>query len=227
MNRLTYAHKPIDATSVDSVPRLPAAVRRWHAPTVFALIGLCFLLPFATVSCDSARTSFTGVQLVTRAVPKGGAVHEAPDCNADISSCVEGEGSLDAQLALVAAMIGFVLGVLGVAKGPGWCAGVTLGALLDLSSEAVQPFGPDITFHSGLVCALGLSAWAAALHVARAAHRRRGEGAGTVFLALAIAAVVFLITDLLFQAWWAALCTGLTAGAFAWFWYGLPLRGRS
>jgi hypothetical protein len=50
---------------------------------------------------------------------------------------------------------------------------------------------------------------------------------GTVFLALAMTAVVFLITDLLFEAWWAAVCTGVTAGGFAWFWYGLPLARRS
>jgi drug/metabolite transporter (DMT)-like permease len=51
--------------------------------------------------------------------------------------------------------------------------------------------------------------------------------AGTVFLALAMTAVAFLITDILFRAWWAALCTGLTAGGFAWFWYGLPLTRRN
>ena len=51
--------------------------------------------------------------------------------------------------------------------------------------------------------------------------------AGTVFLALAMTAVVFLISDILFRAWWVALCTGLTAGGFAWFWYGLPLIRRT
>jgi hypothetical protein len=51
--------------------------------------------------------------------------------------------------------------------------------------------------------------------------------AGTVFLAFAMTAVVFLITDLLFEAWWAALVTGLSAGGFAWFWYGLPFARRS
>jgi Family of unknown function (DUF6328) len=51
---------------------------------------------------------------------------------------------------------------------------------------------------------------------------------GTVFLALAMTGVVLLITDLLFHAWWAALVTALTAGGFAWFWYGLPLvRGAT
>ena len=47
--------------------------------------------------------------------------------------------------------------------------------------------------------------------------------AGTAFLALGMTAAVFLITDILFKASWAALTTALIAGAFAWFWYGLPL----
>jgi Family of unknown function (DUF6328) len=46
---------------------------------------------------------------------------------------------------------------------------------------------------------------------------------GTVFLAVGMAAAVFLISDVLFSAWWAALATGLLAGTFAWFWYGMPL----
>ena len=46
---------------------------------------------------------------------------------------------------------------------------------------------------------------------------------GTVFLALGMTAVVFLIADILFHFWWAGLTTGIVAGAFAWFWYGLPL----
>ncbi|MBA3365569.1 MAG: hypothetical protein H0U03_07280 [Actinobacteria bacterium] len=51
--------------------------------------------------------------------------------------------------------------------------------------------------------------------------------AGTVFLAIAMTAAVFLITDVLFDASITALVTGLTAGAFAWFWYGLPLWRRA
>jgi hypothetical protein len=59
---------------------------------------------------------------------------------------------------------------------------------------------------------------------------------GTVFLAIGMTAAVFLISDILFKAWWAALTTALIGGGFAWFWYGLPLmrdvrdgpeRGRS
>ena len=51
--------------------------------------------------------------------------------------------------------------------------------------------------------------------------------AGTIFLALGMTAAVLLISDILFKAWWAALTTGLIAGAFAWFWYGLPLSRRA
>jgi hypothetical protein len=47
--------------------------------------------------------------------------------------------------------------------------------------------------------------------------------AGTAFLALGMTAVVFLITDILFMATWAAVTTAVVGGAFAWFWYGLPL----
>jgi Family of unknown function (DUF6328) len=50
--------------------------------------------------------------------------------------------------------------------------------------------------------------------------------AGTVFLAIGMTATVFLISDILFAAWWAALTTAAIAGAFAWFWYGLPLVRR-
>jgi hypothetical protein len=46
---------------------------------------------------------------------------------------------------------------------------------------------------------------------------------GMALLAVATSIAVFLITDILFRAVWAGLVTGLTAAAFAWFWYGLPL----
>jgi Family of unknown function (DUF6328) len=50
--------------------------------------------------------------------------------------------------------------------------------------------------------------------------------AGTTFLALGMTAAVFLIADILFRGWWAALTTALVAGGFAWLWYGLPLLRR-
>jgi uncharacterized protein DUF6328 len=47
--------------------------------------------------------------------------------------------------------------------------------------------------------------------------------AGTIFLAIGMTAAVFLITDILFRAWWAGLTAALVGAGFAWFWYGLPL----
>jgi hypothetical protein len=46
---------------------------------------------------------------------------------------------------------------------------------------------------------------------------------GLVFLALGMTAVVFLVTDLLFQATFTALVTAVTAGLFALAWFALPL----
>ena len=50
--------------------------------------------------------------------------------------------------------------------------------------------------------------------------------AGTVFLALAVTGSVFFVTDFLFGAFTTGLVTGLIAGCFTWFWYGLPLLRR-
>jgi hypothetical protein len=50
---------------------------------------------------------------------------------------------------------------------------------------------------------------------------------GTGFLAVAIAAVVFVITDVLFHAAWAAAVTGIIAAFGATLWYGLPLYRRA
>ncbi len=47
--------------------------------------------------------------------------------------------------------------------------------------------------------------------------------AGTVFLAIAMTAVTFLITDILFKGWMTAVVTTATALLFIWFWYALPL----
>ncbi len=50
---------------------------------------------------------------------------------------------------------------------------------------------------------------------------------GTLFLAITMTAVIFLITDLLFDAVVViALVTGTAALVFAWFWYVLPLTRR-
>ena len=50
--------------------------------------------------------------------------------------------------------------------------------------------------------------------------------AGTVFLALGMTGVVFLVTDMLFRRGWATAVAAAIALGFAWFWYGLPLQRR-
>ena len=145
---------------------------RWLSPSLFALISLCFLLPFATVSCDDARTTFTGMQLVTRTVPSGGVLAEGPDCSTDISTCIERDSANTATVALAAALLGLVLGLLGIARGPGWCA--ALGAVALVVLPFTGPFfGPDVALHSGYVAALLLVVAAWLLHVGRAWRRRR------------------------------------------------------
>jgi hypothetical protein len=149
-------------------------ISRWLSPSLFGLIALCFVLPFATVSCDGATTTFTGIQLVTHTVPRGGVLDEPPDCTGDISGCVEHEGSTIAGIALAAALLGAVLGVLGVARGPGWCAAVGFGALLVLPFRG--PFlGPDVAMHDGWGYALTLCGVAGLLHMRRAWRRRRAR----------------------------------------------------
>jgi amino acid transporter len=51
--------------------------------------------------------------------------------------------------------------------------------------------------------------------------------AGTAFLAAGMCSAVFVIGDVLFGPWWAALVAGLLALVFAWFWYGLALVRRA
>jgi hypothetical protein len=146
--------------------------RRRLSPALFALIALGFMLPFATVACNGAQTTFTGVELATWRVPAGGPVDES-ECNGDLADCVEDSGSVAAAVALIAALAGFVLGASALRRGEGWCTAAGLVAMLALVAQTVQVFGPDITLHSGFVIALFLYAWLALLHVWRAFRRRR------------------------------------------------------
>ncbi|HEX2111766.1 MAG TPA: DUF6328 family protein [Gaiellaceae bacterium] len=50
--------------------------------------------------------------------------------------------------------------------------------------------------------------------------------AGTLFLALSMTAVLFLIADVLFKGGAAALVAGIAAGLFALLWFALPLWRR-
>jgi hypothetical protein len=51
--------------------------------------------------------------------------------------------------------------------------------------------------------------------------------AGTVLLAIGMTASVYLIADFLFRGTVTALVTGVVAGCFLWFWYGMPLLRRA
>lgn len=50
---------------------------------------------------------------------------------------------------------------------------------------------------------------------------------GVFFLAVAMTAVVFLVTDLIFKATFTAVVTGLTAALFAVVWFVLPLARKT
>ncbi len=50
--------------------------------------------------------------------------------------------------------------------------------------------------------------------------------AGTVFLAISVVGVIFVVTDALYHSPLAAVVTAIMAGWFLWFWYGLPLSRR-
>ena len=50
--------------------------------------------------------------------------------------------------------------------------------------------------------------------------------AGTAFVAISMSCVSYLIADVLFDLWPAALIAAAVAAAFAWFWFGLPLSRR-
>ena len=182
-------------------------IRRFLSPTLFALIGLCFFLSFATVSCDGQTTKVTGVQLVTQTVPAGGPIHEE-DCSADLAQCVESRASAEATLALLAAALGSLLAAFGASKGVGWCAAGGLVATLLLSNI----FGfAEIRFHSGYVATLLLFLVLSLGYGARPAIRRFMDAETTVELADARSDAARLAVAL----FWTSLC-GVLIYEFHW-----------
>ena len=140
------------------------------SPALFALICISFLLPFATVSCDSAKTSFTGVQLVTYTVPHGGAV-DSSDCSGDIGGCVEHDASWLAIIALLMAAAGLAFGISGREKGPGWFATGGLAAMVGIAFQGIVSFA-TVDYRSGFWSMVLLFFWAMCLHARRALRRR-------------------------------------------------------
>ena len=147
--------------------------RRRLSPALFALVVLAFLLPFGTVACDDAQTTFTGLELATWRVPAGGHVERNNfDCSADLGECVEDRGSLAAAVAVLAATLGLGLGMAAFRRGEGWCVAAGLVAMLDLGLETVST-DADVTLQPGFVFAVLLYAWLALLHIWRAFRRPR------------------------------------------------------
>jgi hypothetical protein len=163
---------------------LDARIHRWHSPTVFTLVALCFLLPFATVfvvgGCGGtklhSRTEFTGAQLVTHTVPRGG---RDPSCKHDISVCVERAGATAADVAFGAAIVGLLLGLLGIARGPGWCALVGMCALLTAGWNLANLSVDVASLRAGYWLAVLLFFWAGVVHLRRAWRRVRPPGKRT------------------------------------------------
>jgi len=186
--------------------RIRDRIHRWHSPSLFTLIALCFLLPFATVtfvgSCSASgygRTSFTGIQLVTRTVPSGTGTG---DCSAQaannwrghaINTCVEQAGGTSAEIALAATAVGLVFGLIGFAGGPGWCAAVGLAALLQIPLSLGDY---RVSLHAGYWLALFLFGWAGLLHLRRWWERRPRRSARRPGYRPAVAAGVLLVAIL-------------------------------
>ena len=144
-------------------------VARWHLPTVFAAVFIAFCFPFATVSCDRAETTFTGMQLVTHTVPHGGQISdEDTNGSSEISDRVESRSSITATLVLLAALAGVVLAVRR-RRGTGWCAlaGLVLTLVLGANTDLAE-----VTYRWGYWSTLLLFVWACLVQIGRAARRR-------------------------------------------------------
>jgi hypothetical protein len=145
-------------------------IRCLLSPTLFAVIALAFFLPFATVSCDGRTTHTTGIQLVTHTVPHGGKLDLPGDCEGDIGQCVEHKASATATVAFAAALLGLVLGLLGIVRGPGWCALVGSVAVFILPFEGLFA---DISLEAGWVIAFFGFLAAGIVHAVWAVQRGR------------------------------------------------------
>jgi hypothetical protein len=173
---------------------------------LFALVGVCLFLPFATVSCGSASTTFTGAQLVTQTVPDGG-VLDREKCSGEISECVERDGSAKMTVALLAAALGSFLIAFGVARGPGWCAAVGFGAILTLF-RPLDFSGPDIRYHwgFGMIFLLFLVVWIAS-GVRSRSLRENGLEDGAI-----VRERPTIVVKAVVSVFWIDLCAALLAG---------------
>jgi hypothetical protein len=175
---------------------------------LYVLVGICLFLPFATVSCDEASTTFTGSQLVTQTVPQGGVLHEQK-CSGELSDCVERDSSPKMTVALLAAALGSLLLAFGVARGPGWCAAFGFGAMLSLFAPGVDWDGPNVNYHWGFgaMLLLFLVVWIGS-GVRASSFRKDGPGES----ATAVRERPTIVVKGLVCVFWVDLCAALLAG---------------
>jgi hypothetical protein len=104
--------------------------------------------------------------------------------------------------------------------------------------ERVTAFQRDVFFSAFLCAAVSTVLLIAPSAIHRLRWRARDKEhilvtsnrlaiAGTAFLAAGMAAVVLLISDILFGATWAAATAAAVGALFGWFWYGTPLLRRA
>jgi hypothetical protein len=175
---------------------------------LYVLVGICLFLPFATVSCDEASTTFTGSQLVTQTVPQGGVLHKEK-CSGELSDCVERNSSPKMTVALLAAALGSLLLAFGVARGPGWCAAVGFGAMLSLLGPGFDLQGPDVRYHwgCGAMLLLFLVVW---IGSGVRSSRLRKDGLGES--AIAVPERPSIVARAVVCVFWIDLCAALLAG---------------
>lgn len=160
----------MESTYAQPVTRARGFVARWHLPTVFAAVFVAFCFPFATVSCDGAHTTFTGMQLVTHTVPHGGTFDDEDTGKpTEISDRVESQSSITATLVLLMAATGLALG-LRRKRGTGRCALVGLVLTLVLGANTSMA---EVIYRWGYWSTLLLFLWACLVHVGRTVRRRR------------------------------------------------------
>jgi len=157
----------MNETLTKPAPRHTSILARWHLPTVFAGVFVAFCLPFATVSCNGAETTFTGMQLVTHTVPHGGTFEDEDGNTDEINNRVERRSSITATIALLAAAVGILLALR--RRATGWCASIGLSATLFLGVNTGSGFmgGPDVTYRWGYWATLLLFVWACLVHIGR------------------------------------------------------------
>ena len=160
------SHSEIDAADPGGPPPAAVATRSRAVPVtllVAALVG--FLLPFATVSCDTPVT-FTGLELATATVPA--------DDDAEFADEIESHGTVVAAIALVTIALG--LGLLATScRGWGVASVVGMLALLLLPWIATGALA-EFELHEGYVLSVGSLAVVAGLRRVESFGLRRGLG---------------------------------------------------